>query len=35
MTVAQLGLDQVLDLRRFPEQPVTSKKATGHLREAI
>jgi ubiquinone biosynthesis protein len=37
--VAQLGLDQALDLRRrlapVPEQPVTRKTAAVHLREAI
>src|SRR5512139_1216309 len=37
--VAQLGLDQALDLRRRlappPEQPVTRKTAAVHLREAI
>jgi len=37
--VAQLGLDQALDLRRrlapAPEQPVTRKTAAVHLREAI
>jgi ubiquinone biosynthesis protein len=37
--VAQLGLDQALDLRRrlapAPEQPVTRRTAAVHLREAI
>jgi ubiquinone biosynthesis protein len=37
--VAQLGLDQALDLRRRlappPEQPITRKTAAVHLREAI
>ena len=37
--VAQLGLDQTLDLRRrlapAPEQPITRKTAAIHLREAI